>query len=205
MERTLQVLDQLRREGVIAEYAIGGAMAAIFYIEPLLTFDLDVFVVLPRIDSRLPTLSPIYEALRMRGYSEDGECVNIEGIPVQFLPAYNPLIEEALKEARDLRYEQAVARVLRVEHLRFLMVRLPRTDSKVATGAGLVDESTPVLPFVLPVTASKRWAADDPLPLVVPVVPFAAAFRAAALPFLVGATFSRTGAGRSFAVARDLP
>ena len=40
------------------------------------------------------------------------------------------------------------------------MVRLPRTDSKVATGAGLVDESTPVLPFVLPVTASKRWVAS---------------------------------------------
>jgi hypothetical protein len=39
--------------------------------------------------------------LRARGYTEEGECVNIEGIPVQFLPAHNDLLVEALAEARE--------------------------------------------------------------------------------------------------------
>ena len=45
MKRTLQVLNELERDGVFTRYAIGGAMGATFYTEPLLTFDLDVFVV----------------------------------------------------------------------------------------------------------------------------------------------------------------
>jgi hypothetical protein len=40
-DKTLQVLSGLERDGVIIRYAIGGAMAATFYAEPVLTFDLE--------------------------------------------------------------------------------------------------------------------------------------------------------------------
>jgi hypothetical protein len=91
---------------------IGGAMGAIFYTEPFLTFDLDVFAILPRTAGGLLTLAPIYDALRARGYEEkENECVVIEGIPVQFLPAYNSLVEEALDQAPDTRYEDVPTRV----------------------------------------------------------------------------------------------
>lgn len=117
MEATLRVLNELEQAGVMSRYAIGGAMAATFYVEPLLTFDLDVFVVLPPTRGGLLTLEPLYEALRARGYREEDECVNIEGVPVQFLPAYNALLEEALAEARETMYEATPTRVLRTEHL----------------------------------------------------------------------------------------
>jgi hypothetical protein len=117
MKRTLEILNELERGGVMSLYAIGGAMGATFYVEPLLTFDLDVFVLLPETAGGLLTLAPLYEALRSRGYAEDGECVNIEGVPVQFLPAYNALLEEALREAPQIDYEGTPTRVLRAEHL----------------------------------------------------------------------------------------
>ena len=117
MERALQVLNDLEREGVLNRYAIGGAMGATFYAEPLLTFDLDIIVVLPEARSGLITLAPLYAALRAKGYEEEGESVLIEGVPVQFLPAYNPLLEEALREAQDMPYHGTTTRVLRVEHL----------------------------------------------------------------------------------------
>src|SRR5574340_528977 len=98
MKRTLEILNDLERAGVMSRYAIGGAMGATFYVEPLLTFDLDVFVLLPQTASGLLTLATLYQALRAHGYSEEGECVNIEGVPVQFLPAYNGLLEEGLRE-----------------------------------------------------------------------------------------------------------
>jgi len=117
MQKTLQVLNDLVRDGVLNRYAIGGAMGATFYVEPVLTFDLDIFMILPQTVSGLLTLEPLYAALRARGYDEESECVIVEGVPVQFLPAHNDLLVEALNDAREVLYEQTPTRVLRAEHL----------------------------------------------------------------------------------------
>lgn len=102
---------------MFTRYAIGGAMGATFHVEPILTFDLDIFVALQPGPGGLIKLTSIYEALRARGYTEEGECVLIEGVPVQFLPAYNALLEEALREAQATMYQDTPTRVLRSEHL----------------------------------------------------------------------------------------
>jgi hypothetical protein len=130
MEKTLEVLNSLERDRVIGRYAIGGAMGATFYVEPLLTFDLDVFIVLPQTQGGLLTLSPLYAALRERGYQEEGECVIIEGVPVQFLPAYNILLEEALEHAASTLYELTPARILRAEYLIAICVQTGRDKDR---------------------------------------------------------------------------
>lgn len=130
MEATLNVLNELEKEGVISRYAIGGAVGAIFYMEPFLTYDLDVFVLLPQTAGGLLTLEPIYEALRQRGFETEGECVLIAGMPVQFLPAYNALLEEALAGAREEHYAETTTRVLRPEHLAAIMVQTGRDKDR---------------------------------------------------------------------------
>jgi len=131
VKRTLQVLNELERDGVFTRYAIGGAMAATFYTEPFLTFDLDVFVVMPQTTGGLLTLAPLYDALRARGYSEqENECGMIEGVPVQFLPAYNALLEEALNDAQEIMYEDVPARVLRSEHLLAICLQTGRSKDR---------------------------------------------------------------------------
>ena len=47
MEATIAVLNDLVTHRVIEKYAIGGAVGAIFWVEPFDTVDLDVFVFLP--------------------------------------------------------------------------------------------------------------------------------------------------------------
>jgi hypothetical protein len=37
MRRTLEVLNEIVAAGMLKTYAIGGAMAAVFYTEPMLT------------------------------------------------------------------------------------------------------------------------------------------------------------------------
>lgn len=130
MERTLHVLNELERDGILSRYAIGGAMGAMFYIEPLLTFDLDIIVLLPETKGGLLTLAPLYEALRAKGYAEEGECVVIEGVPVQFLPAYNALLEEALQNARTMSYESTSTKVLGAEHLVAICLQTGRTKDR---------------------------------------------------------------------------
>jgi len=129
VKRTLEILNGLENQGVFSRYAIGGAMAATFYTEPVLTFDLDVFVVLSPETGQLISLAPIYEALRARGYGEE-ETVMIEGVPVQFLPAYNALVEEALGQAREIDYEGVSARVLRAEHLIAICLQTGRAKDR---------------------------------------------------------------------------
>ena len=95
---------------------IGDAMAATFYTEPVLTFDLDVFILLPSESGGcVMSLDALYGALRKRGYNEEGETVSIEGVPVQFLPAYNALIEEALEQTREIDYGGVPTRVVKAE------------------------------------------------------------------------------------------
>lgn len=130
MERALQVLNELQQEGILSQYAIAGAMGAMFYVEPLLTFDLDIIVLLPQTQEGFLTLTPLYNALRTKGYKEEGDCVLIEGVPVQFLPAYNRLVEEALREARDMSYQALSTRVLRVEHLVAICLQTGRAKDR---------------------------------------------------------------------------
>lgn len=101
MAETLTVLNKLVDDGVIDTYAIAGAVAAYYYIEPTLTEDLDVLIALDRTDtSGLLTLAPILSALGSMGYAEfRDEGIVIGDWPVQFLPVANALDAEALRTA----------------------------------------------------------------------------------------------------------
>ena len=121
----------MRESGVIGNYAIGGAIAATFHIEPVSTFDLDVFVVLPQEpDNPLVSLAPLYKHLKVAEFKEDGECVIIGGVPVQFLPAYNPLVEEALENAVEMDYDGMKTPVFSAEHLAVIALQTGRGKDK---------------------------------------------------------------------------
>ncbi len=131
MKRTLAALNKLEKDGLFPRYAIGGAMAAIFYTEPFLTFDLDVFIILPETGAGLLTLGPIYDALRAAGYTQqESECILVEGVPVQFLPAYNSLVDEALSHAQEMMYEDVPARVVRPEYLVAIALQTGRAKDR---------------------------------------------------------------------------
>jgi hypothetical protein len=76
LSKTLVVLNQMEDEGVIGKYAIGGAIAAFFYLEPAATFDVDIFIPLEAPAADLISLSSIYEYLRAKGYREKNEGHN---------------------------------------------------------------------------------------------------------------------------------
>ncbi len=57
MEATLAILNELETSKLVKRYAIGGAMAAFFYSEAVLTEDLDAFVLLDQSASGLVCLA----------------------------------------------------------------------------------------------------------------------------------------------------
>ncbi|MFZ4599886.1 MAG: hypothetical protein ACOYNN_14680 [Terrimicrobiaceae bacterium] len=131
MKKTLEVLNSLVKERVIEDYAIGGAVAAIFYTEPSETADLDVFITFPS-DQMLVSLDVIYAHLREKGFATfEQEGIVIEGIPVQFLPAATPLLLDAFRNAREESVAGAPCRIMRFEHLAAIMLDTGRPKDKL--------------------------------------------------------------------------
>ena len=136
----LAAITDMKRDGIVADYAIGGAMALIFWSEPTATFDLDVFVLLEQTGS-LVSLDEIYRWTRARGYPEQDEHIIIAGIPVQVIPAYDALAAEAVNEAADLEYDRQPVRVIRAEYLvAMYLEESARTRKRLERVAGLLDE-----------------------------------------------------------------
>ena len=108
IREVIATLNQMQADGVIERYAIGGAVGATFYLEPLATLDVDVFVA---------------RSLR-------GEHVMVAGWPVQFLLPTTPLVEEALAEAREADVDGVSARVFSAEHLAAIALQTGRAKDK---------------------------------------------------------------------------
>jgi|SRR5882757_3279571 len=107
MKSTFRIINRMVTDGVIGKYAVGGAVAALNYIEPTLTDDLDVLISVDHLadqpKSGLVSLEPVFGYLRKAGYGEfRKEGVVIEGWPVQFLPVANDLDAESLAQAVEV-------------------------------------------------------------------------------------------------------
>jgi hypothetical protein len=44
IKEAILAINQMQADGVIERYAIGGAVGATFYLEPVATLDVDIFV-----------------------------------------------------------------------------------------------------------------------------------------------------------------
>jgi hypothetical protein len=130
VKKTLSVINKLKRNGIIEDYAIAGGIATIFYVEPILTYDLDIFFTYKTEPKGFNVLSPIYKFLRKKGYKEKKEHVLIEGIPVQFIPVYDALSKEGVDQAQKTTYSGVSTKVLCSEHLIAIMLQVYRPKDK---------------------------------------------------------------------------
>jgi hypothetical protein len=140
MEQTLRILNELADQKLVESYAIGGAMAAFFYSEAVVTEDLDAFVLIALPLGALLTLAPVYDYLRSRGAVERREHLILAGTLVQVIPAYDALTEEAVRQAVERRIGQTPTRVMRAEHLIAIALKTGRAKDH-ARIALLIEEA----------------------------------------------------------------
>ncbi len=135
LRNTIEVVTKLAEQGAIQRYAIAGAVAALNYIQPTLTEDLDILISVAHFETRrsgLILLTPIEKALNDMGYTERSDVgFMIDGWPVQFLPVASALDEEALEQAVELDVDltsepRLRARSLRAEHVVAIAVKVGR-------------------------------------------------------------------------------
>jgi hypothetical protein len=137
---TLRAINSMKAEGVVEEYAVAGAMAIVFWAEPVLTFDLHVLVLLPLPGGELVSLDGIYRWAESRGYAAEDEHIVIEGLPTQFVPSPSPLAREAIASAVDMDYQGVAVRVVRPEYLVALYLQPQARTAKRRERAALLME-----------------------------------------------------------------
>ncbi len=131
IQEVIKTINQMQADGVVEHYAIGGAVAATFYLEPVATLDVDVFISFKAEAGKLlVSPQPIFDYLKARGCTVQGEYIIIAGWPVQFLPPTGPLVEEALRESLTRDVEGTAARVFTAEHLAAIALQTGRARDK---------------------------------------------------------------------------
>ena len=106
-------------------------MGATFHLEPVATLDVDVFVTFqPEAGNLLASPQAIFDYLKARGGTMEGEYIVVAGWPVQFLPAANPLVAEALEQAVKRDVAGVAARVFTAEHLAAIALQTGRAKDK---------------------------------------------------------------------------
>jgi len=124
MKKTLEVINELKKEGLINDYAIGGAIGVMKWVEPFFTRDLDIFIILTHQVSKEKIISflPIYDYLKNKGFNEwVGQWLIIEGVPVEFLPAEG-LAKESVENAVEVKFEDVKTKVMTPEYLIALLL-----------------------------------------------------------------------------------
>ena len=111
----LRAANELVSAGLIKDYALGGALAAIYYTEPFTTYDADIVFVAS--DKTLSAGIPaIYSHLQSKGWRAEHEHLLVNDFPVQFLAA-SGLTAEAVRNAQPIEYESVPAKVFRPEYI----------------------------------------------------------------------------------------
>jgi hypothetical protein len=130
MKKTLQQLNKLLELGFIKKYAIAGGIAHFYYIEPSVTYDLDLIINIPNNGNNPAPLSEIYKWAQENNYVTEGEHIVIEGVPVQFLLPYNDLVIEALENSFEIYLFEERSFIIGAEYLMAIMIQTGRASDK---------------------------------------------------------------------------
>lgn len=130
---TIRVINKMLEAGIIGRYAVGGAVGATFYLEPVRTADVDIFVPIHQEPGRLiVTLDPFSDYLKTHGYSMKDEYWEIEGTLVQFMPVEgDDLLLEAISQPRKFEVEGVPTFVFSPEHLAAIALKVGRIEKDV--------------------------------------------------------------------------
>lgn len=120
--------NELLAAKLIEDWALGGALAAVYYVEPFTTYDADLFFI-PADKGLSAGIPAIYAHLQSRGWQVEREHLILRGFPVQFLAAHG-LTDEAVREAERIEFEGVPSKVFRPEHIVAIAASVGRPKDK---------------------------------------------------------------------------
>jgi hypothetical protein len=128
LAQIFRAANDLVAAGLIKDWALGGALSAIYYVEPFTTYDADIFFI--AVDEGITAGIPaIYAHLQEHGWKIDRDHLVTGGFPVQFLAA-SGLLEEAVRDGQKFEFEGVPGKVFQVEHIIAIAASVGRQKDK---------------------------------------------------------------------------
>lgn len=116
--KIFKLLEQMEKEGILSQWAIGGSIGVMFYTEPYLTKDIDIFLYVKPTRTGLIDMGFIYNWLRDKGYSKfKGQSIIVEDWLVDFIPTKEGLIDEAVFKTNIFKINNIKIKVMPPEYL----------------------------------------------------------------------------------------
>ncbi|RKZ27049.1 hypothetical protein DRQ20_01505 [bacterium] len=111
IEKVFEELNEMKEEGVVEDFVIGGGIALLFYEIPFLaTEDIDIFIP--------PACRKKVLEYTEKKFNHHEDFVNIHGWAVQFFPCnLNRMVEEGCKRAVLKRVNNIPVKVMPLEYL----------------------------------------------------------------------------------------
>lgn len=125
MKAVAVLLNALRKDGIILDYAVFEAMAQMRYTEAVATLDADILVAVPD-EARIDILAPIYRHCHSRGHHAEGEAIRIGNWPVQFVPAFDIVTRDAIAHAEVANLDGEPLRVVSASYLAVIALGVGR-------------------------------------------------------------------------------
>ena len=98
MREVASLLNDMVEARIIHSYAVFGAVAQMRYTQAAATMDADVLIVTLEAD-RIDMPGAVDRYCQSRGYMPEGEAIRVGEWPVQFIPVFNAVTEEAVRHA----------------------------------------------------------------------------------------------------------
>lgn len=125
MDEVAELLNRMVKGGVILDYAVFGAVAQMRYTEAVTTLDADILVTVSNPEV-IDILGPLYRFCDALGYHSEGEAIRVGAWPVQLIPAFDSLTEEAVREAEYADMDGIPFRVVRADFLAVIALSVGR-------------------------------------------------------------------------------
>ena len=116
MREVASLLNDMVEARIIDSYALFGAVAQMRYTQAVATMDADVLIVTLEAD-RIDMLGAVYRYCQSRGYMPEGEAIRVGEWPVQFIPVFNAVTEEAVRHAEIGEIDGVPVRVVAADYL----------------------------------------------------------------------------------------
>ena len=127
-ESAIRRLNQLKQRRVLRDYALIGAVAATVYMEPVLTEDMDIVVLVGSDEEYLA----VFRRVGTLADGVDGMHHLFDEVPVQIFPStMKPLYEDAVRKARRARIGNVRVSVASAEHLVIMALEAFRPKDKL--------------------------------------------------------------------------
>ena len=116
------IFEDLKSQGLIEDYCLGGATALLYYSTTYLTEDIDVFVDIKQ-KGLITDLSPIYSFLiKKYNAKPENEYLLIKKTPLQILTSPNTITDDAFKNRKVVKIKGKNINIFSLEYLIAIML-----------------------------------------------------------------------------------